>query len=283
MSIKRNGLSNKLTAFLKDQSFHCDVTGPSTAQIVMLRGCKINDDGSISGNGKATQYTDRYDDVLIVYGQKAKGQPFLEMFKATAKPGLAWIHHPSYAGSGQGCPTVQPCQVCYGRGDHRGHEAMRQVGQPIPVIRDLNDNAKLEPTDKLDYPIWTGINIHAGGVSNRIGLNSSGCQVIWGGWEGTPWKTFHNIIYKVAKQQKIFHYTVVDFDMFAQWHDHPPFKNILFGSYGKSVSDFQRKLVASGYLGSALVDGKWGMGTDRAVRYYQKAINQPANGIIKVS
>src|SRR3972149_3187497 len=115
MSIPLKGLSLKLADFLRDQSFTCDGTSPGTAQLIMLRGCKVNADGSLSEYGDPRIYTDRYDDVMIAFGQKSGGQPYLETFRATAKPGLAWIKHWSYAASNRGCPTVQPGQYQYQR------------------------------------------------------------------------------------------------------------------------------------------------------------------------
>lgn len=284
MAIKRAGLSDKLTAFLRDQSFVCDVTGPGTAQLVMLRGCKINANGSLSAHGDPQVYTDNYDDTLVVYGQKITGTPFLEAFRASAKPGMAWIKHSSYASAGSGCPTVQPGQYAYCRGDHRGHEAMRQVsGCPVCVIRDLDDDARLEASDLVDYPMWTGINIHAGGVSSKVGLNSSGCQVIWGGWQGTPWKTFHWLIYTVAKKQQVFHYALVDFMTFATWHDAGPVRLLMFGSVGEDVRELQERLMRAGFFAAALVDGKFGRGTDRALRAWQKAQGMKPTGIARLS
>lgn len=284
MAIKRVGLSDKLTAFLADQSLVCDVTGPGTVQLVMLRGCKVNLDRSISANGDPQVYTDGYDDVLVAYGQKATGTPFLETFRASAKPGMAWIKHPSYASAGSGCPTVQPGQYPYCRGDHRGHEAMRQVsGFPVCVIRDLDDDAKLEASDLVDYPMYTGINIHAGGVSSKVGLNSSGCQVIWGGWQGAPWQTFHKLTYTVAKKQQVFHYALVDFMTFATWHDAGPVKLLMFGAKGQAVRTLQTYLANGGFFGAGMIDGKFGRGTDRAVRAWQRAQGLKPTGVTRLT
>ena len=285
MAIAKKGLSDKLSEFLADQAWRDDSTKNGSAQLVMLRGCTINANGSLSDNGNATTYTDHYDDVMVAYGRKAGGARYLETFRASAKPGLAWIHSPSYAGSTKGCPTVQAGQYKYGRGQHRGHEALRQIGYPIVVIRDLDQDEKLELTDLVDYPINTGINIHAGGSSSRIGLNSSGCQIIWGGWTGKPWTTFHDLIYRVAGKQSIYHYTVCNFMDFGRWHDHPEQRQSLysalrFGSYGPRVEELQKRLARAGYFGSALVDGEFGRGTDRAVRAFQQRNGLPCDGVV---
>jgi hypothetical protein len=283
MAIPLTGLSDKLRQFLATCSFGCDAPAgkPGTAQLVMLRGCRINPDGSLSAGADPATYTDRYDDTLVVFGSKPGGAPYLATFRASAKPGLAWIRHPSYSGSGAGCPTVQPGQYSYVRGLHRGHSALRQApGAPVVVIRDLDDDCRLEPTDLVDYPVATGINIHAGGTSSRVGLNSSGCQIVWGGWDGGPWLAFHHLTYSVARQQQRFAYTLVDFGMFAAWHDGGRELGwVLYGSRGPDVNALQARLIDSGELGSRLRDGVFGRTTDRALRRWQRRHLQQIDGI----
>ncbi|MEN6642105.1 MAG: peptidoglycan-binding domain-containing protein [Armatimonadia bacterium] len=284
MAITREGLSLKLARFLRDQSWQNDAADAGTAQLVCLRGCMVNEDGSLSAKGDPGVYTDHYDDTMIVFGQKANGAPYLETFKASAKPGLAWIRSPQYASANQGCPTVQPGQYRYVRGLHRGHQAMRQAsGSPVCVIRDLDDDAQLEVTDRVDYPMYTGVNIHAGGSSSRVGLNSSGCQVIWGGWGGKPWSTFHKLIYQVAKAQSVFHYMVADFLFFGKWHDDGQagrqFTNLLYGSCGGRVKKLQEALAEHGYYGSKIIDGEFGRVTDEGLRAYQRSLRLQPDGI----
>jgi len=286
VAIAKKGLSGKLSSFLADQAWRNDSQWNGTAQIVCLRGCKINADGSLSDNGNAVKYTDHYDDVMVVFGRKPGGEQYLETFAASAKPGLAWVRHRSYAGSGRGCPTVQPGQYKYARGKHKGRSAMRQAsGYPVCVIRDLDQDARLEESDLVDYPLYTGINIHAGGIGSHIGYNSSGCQIIRGGWYGRAWRTFHDLIYRVAGKQKLFHYTVADFLAFGEWHDHPekrrgPCSVLRFGSYGGRVEQLQERLSAAGYYGHAIVDEEFGRMTDEAVRVYQRKHGLPCDGAV---
>jgi len=284
VAIPRSGLSDKLRLFLRGQNFRDSSQERGSAQLVMLRGCKINADKSLSLGVSPEVYTNRYDDVLVVFGTKEKGQPYLEAFRASAKPGLEWIRSPQYAGSGCGCPTVQPGQYQYVRGLHRGHEALRQrPGCPVVVVRDLDQDAKLELSDRVDYPTTTGINIHAGGTSERVGWNSSGCQVLWGGWNG-PWVVFHDLVYRVAKKQEVFYYTVVDFEHFAKWHDAGrerwKYEWLMFGSYGRAVEQLQAALAQRGYYGKALVDGEFGRVTDEGVRAYQRKAGLRPTGIV---
>ncbi len=284
MAIAKAGLSVKLAQFLTDQAWRNDATGPGTAHLICLRGCTVGTDGSLSAKGDPREYTDHYDDTMIIFGQKANGSPYLETFKASAKPGLAWIHSSTYAGSDKGCPTVQPGQYRYARGDHRGHEALRQADKsPVCVIRDLDDDARLELTDLVDYPMYTGINIHAGGSGGKVGLNSAGCQVIWGGWSGPPWTTFHDLVYRVAKKQELFHYTLADFLSFGKWHDGGQagtgVADLLFGSCGAPVTKLQQALAAHGFYGGSIVDGEFGRVTDEGLRAYQKSCGLQPDGI----
>jgi len=285
MAIQLDGLTFKLCQFALDQSFRCDATGPGTAQIFMLRGCRINKDGSLSVYGDPLVYTDHYDDVMVVIGQKDGGQWFSAPYQASSKPGRAWIEHWSYRGKDRGCPTVQPGQYAYKRGWHRGHQALRQAG-PVCAIRDLNQNAKLELSDRVDYPFGTGINIHAGGRSSYVGYNSSGCQVIRQGWTGAAWRGFRHIIYNVAAEQDIFHYVVADFAEFGRWHDaedRTKHRFLRFGSYGERVEELQRALAVRGYYGAALIDGEFGRVTDEGLRVWQTAHGVLPTGCVKLS
>ena len=285
MSIARDGLSIKLAEFLSDQSFRNDATEPGTAQIVMLRGCKVNADGSLSAqSGAGPVTTNRYDDVLAVFGQKTGGQPYAAYYEATAQPGRVWVKHSSYNGIARGCPTVQPGQYRYKRGTHRGHRAMVQAGSPVCVIRDIDQDGVIEASDRVDYPIWTGINIHAGGLDDIVDWDSSGCQVIRGGWGGNAWTQFYHIIYSVAKKQDIFHYALVDFAEFGRWHDaadRAMHKLLRFGSHGKHVAALQAMLSRAGYYGAAICDGEFGRVTDEGLRAWQKATGQQPTGMVE--
>ena len=283
MAIQLDGLTFKLCQFALDQSFRCDATGPGTAQIFMLRGCKVYKNRELREGSDPLVYTDHYDDVMVALGQKGGGQRYLATYQASAKPGLVWIKHRSYRGRNWGCPTVQPGQYAYKRGWHRGHKAMVQAG-PVCVIRDVDQDAKLELSDRVDYPFGTGINIHAGGRSSRVGYNSSGCQVIRQGWTGAAWRGFRHIVYSVAAKQSIFHYVVVDFAEFGRWHDADDRAEhcfLRFGSYGERVEELQQDLFIAGYYGGALIDGEFGRVTDEGLRVYQKDHGLPPTGIVR--
>jgi len=268
MAIKLKGLSPKLTAFLADCSFPCDVTGPGTVQLVMLRGCRATDKDLRVQPTKRDQYSD----VLVAYGLKGNGDPFLATFRASARPGAYWVDHPSYT-EARGCPTLQPGQYLYQRGLHKGRKAMVQAGRVV-VWRDADDDWQLDLEEALrpDYSA-TAINIHAGGTNISIGIWSSGCQIVWGGWGGTPWLTFRDLVYRVASEQKLFSYTVIDYAMLCEWWNAPEGKKpqwLLYGSVGQQVTRLQNVLMEYGWLRANHVTGKFDPDTDLAVRRRQE-------------
>ena len=170
------------------------------------------------------------------------------------------------------------------RGLHSGHSALRQANAPICVIRDLNRNGRMDPSDLFDYPVTTGINIHAGGLSENIGAWSGGCQVIPGGWYGVDWEQVHHRVYTTAAKQTIFHYTLVDFEFFVAWDNARQAgvrsRHILYGSFGPAVHDLRVQLGVT----DDLVDGEWGPKTDKAVRGWQRKQGQVLpSGIVRVT
>jgi hypothetical protein len=269
MAIKTDGLSSIIPQFLADLHMGCDVTGPGTVQIGCFRGCQYN------GSDLRVQRTslDQYSDVLWAFGQKPDGDPFAAYLQGTARPGAYWVKHPSYS-KARGCPTLQPGQYPYRRGPHKGKPAMNQAGRVV-VIRDGDDDSSIDPEEayRPDYGA-TAINIHAGGsTALPVGIWSSGCQAIAGGWSGKPWRTFHDIVYKLAAGQNVFRYALVDYGMFCQWWNRPQDCKpqwVMYGSSGQDVLELQQRLVDSGYLADVDVTGKWGMDTDLAYRRYQR-------------
>ncbi|MBU0610882.1 MAG: hypothetical protein KKI08_23585, partial [Armatimonadetes bacterium] len=213
--IRFEGLSKVIEEFLGDQCFRVDSGGVGSAQIVGIRGARIVRGGGgkvqgISVTARPAVVTDRYDDVIFVCGKKANGERYSDIFRASLQPGRA-SHGLSYYRN-RGCPTVQPGQYRYCRGVHcppsgNAYAAMVQGG-PVVVIRDYDQDAVIEGTDRWDYPA-RALNIHAGGTGESVGRWSEGCQVIWGGRAaGSPWQRFKHLIYEVAAKQSVFHYTL---------------------------------------------------------------------------
>lgn len=283
MAIPREGLSLIIPEFLSDCGFACDVTGPGTLQIITFRGCKF----TAKDLRERPTVTDQYSDVMLAFGIKSGGQRFLECFRASARPGDYWVRHRDYRGPSAGCPTLQPGQYLYQRGDHRGHQAMIQAAQ-VCQVRDYDQDGRTDPNEALTptYDRWRGTNIHAATTIN-VGASSSGCQVIAGGWGGAPWQTFHSLVYKAAGNQDLFRYTVVDYAMFCTWWNAPQDDKpqwIMYGSRGDDVLDEQEHLVLNGYLARNAVTGTWGPDTDIAWRRYQRKAQrmQVPDGIKRV-
>jgi len=283
MAIPLAGITHKFRDFLAAQSMVCDVPGPGMCHLLCLRACQVQGD-QVVANGIPFDSTNRYDDTMFAFGEKANGKGrFLQHFEASARPGHSWIRAAIYRGSGRGCPTVQPGQYAYVRGLHRGKPALRQApGAAVLVIRDVDQDAHLEPTDIVDYPISTGINIHAGGRSRYVGRNSSGCQVIRGGWTGAAWQRFRDLIYRECAGQDLWHYTLMDWADFGAWHDAGKDQReqeaLWFGSSGTCVAELQELLVREGYLRAHSVGAIWEPATDRAVRRWQRD-----RGVMEVS
>lgn len=282
MAIKLDGLSKIIPYFLVDCSFPYDVAGPGTAQIGCFRGCKTND---VDLRVQQTRL-DQYSDVMWAFGRKPDGSDFAVYLQGSARPGAYWVNHPDYTKI-RGCPTLQPAQYLYRRGDHKGHEAMNQAGRVV-VIRDSDDDNIIDPEEAFrpDYSA-TQINIHAGGSAKLpVGTWSSGCQVIADGWNGKPWRTWHDIVYRVAAAQKLFRYTLVDYTMFCEWWNAPKGQKpkwMLYGSLGQNVSDWQQKLVKLGLIAGAGITGKFDPDTDLATRRWQRAGGMKVpNGIVKL-
>ena len=275
------GLSLSVEKFLKDQSMRCDATVAGTIQLFAFRGCKpVYDRGRVIGLESQPvpwKVTDRYDDIMFVSGFKSHrkgGGRFSAIHPLSTQPGFASFRLPYYRPANRGCPVIQPGQFAYKRGRHRGKQALR-AAKRILVIRDLDDDTRIEPTDMWDYPHPDrGINIHAGGRSSRVGLNSSGCQVLRYGWFGKQWKQFRNFVYNTAAGQMRFHYTVMDTAFFELWldaDDKTPYKRLWFGSIGLKVRRLQKALAEADFYHGRGVDGYFGPKTHEAVRKWQTA------------
>jgi len=189
----------------------------------------------------------------------------------------------------RGCPTVQPGQYQYQRGTHHppsgnSYAAMIQRA-PVVVVRDYDQDAVVEPTDRWDYPA-SGLNIHAGGTGTSVGRWSEGCQVIAGGRAArSPWSGFRRLIYGVAAGQSVFHYTLINGTFLGKWFDagaagRAQWRRLWFGSHGEAVVALQEKLVKLGHYHAGGVDGEFGVKTHQAVRRWQAAEGKAVTGVV---
>jgi len=284
------GLSTVMDDFLRDQSFRLDATGPGRIQLVGIRGCKIlRGAGRVLGLSLADKpeaITNRYDDTMLVYGQKGFGERFSAVYPMSTQPGLKSFWLSCYRPRNEGCPVVQAGQYAYERGLHKQkYQAIRQAG-PVVALRDIDQDANIEPdSDRWDYPRWTGINIHAGGSSARVDYYSAGCQVIQGGYGGAAWKQFRHFVYEIAAEQKVFHYTLVDGHCFGCWFNARQgasgisLRRLYYGSQGEQVKALQRALEGQGCYHARGIDGNFGVETHKAVRRLQRERGERQTGV----
>ena len=282
-------LSTVMDDFLRDQSFCRDATGPGRIQLVGIRGCTIRRDrGRIIGISVAANpeaITNRYDDTMLVYGQKPTGDRFSALYPMSTQPGLKSFWLSCYRPPTKGCPVVQAGQYEYQRGLHKQrYKALRQAA-PVVALRDIDRDAILEPeSDRWDYPRWTGVNIHAGGRSARVDYYSAGCQVIQGGYGGAAWKQFRRFVYEIAAGQGVFHYTLIDGRFLGQWfnarQDSIVLRRLYYGSVGERVRLLQTALLAQGYYHARGVDGDFSIETHRGVRRWQRSTGRTQTGVV---
>lgn len=294
--IRFKGLSTVMDKFLADQSFRRDATGPGRIQLCGIRGCVIGYERGkvvgISTSDKPEAVTNRYDDVMVVYGFKPGGQLFSALYPMSTQPGIASTWLKGYLKKGKGCPTVQAGQYPYRRCTkydlHQGKYWALRTDRHVLVIRDVDKDTIPEPeTDLWDYPCQTGINIHAGGASAKVDFYSAGCQVIKGGYRGHDWKQFHDFCYETASSQSIFHYALIDGRFLGEWYNasHKPtdpvtLRRLYFGSQGERVRLLQAELQAKGYYHARGVDGDFGTATHQAVRRWQRAHEVAQSGVV---
>jgi hypothetical protein len=153
---------------------------------------------------------DRYNDSIVLFGTT------LRVFRASVDPGAHYTANPL---NPQGCANLKNGSYLYVKGLHRNsYQALRQAagadGQ-VTVWRDRDEDHQRD-ADEIEQTGHFGINIHAGGTSDRVGRNSAGCQVIWGGrGRGSPWLAFMALIDAAASRtnanrQRHFRYVLVD-------------------------------------------------------------------------
>ncbi len=150
---------------------------------------------------RTTNVPDRYNDTIItVVGDTVRVYP------ATVDPGKTYTMSPL---DRDGCAHLMNGQYRYQPGTHKGHPAFVQAAS-VKIWRDANKDHRRSGSDIVETG-WFGINIHAGGIRDEVGPWSAGCQVIWGGWGGAPWTSFHAAV-QAGRTKPTFAYTLADID-----------------------------------------------------------------------
>lgn len=239
-------------------------------KIFGVRGCKFV-------NGQCVvveERVDYFDDTLVLFDPDNN---YIDHVPCTAgQPGWYWIQ------KSPGAAFVRYGLAVYQRGLHKGtYKALRQVQDEtgvVPVIRDINQDGYADidshSVDQFDYPLDTGINIHAcTGTPANVGIWSAGCSVVQGDWQGERWQTVFNAVYRKYDYQTRFPYAIVN----AKWLSEDSTKRLMFGSMGASVTKLQQFLNEKGY--GVEVTGRFLEETDRAYRSWQRKNGTPGDGI----
>lgn len=118
---------------------------------------------------------DFFDDLISIFEMTAEGWQ-AHHYEASTLPGLPYLRKPLVD---QGVAILVPGQYrdAYRIGLHKGkYPALVQV-RPVKVYRD-NDRDEVYDKRNVEEGLF-GINIHrVPGDSDRVGMNSAGCQVI---------------------------------------------------------------------------------------------------------
>jgi len=172
---------------------------PGQLHILGIRGA-VPVGGDIGGDTLTLDGNrpDHYDDSLVLFGTR------LESFRGSVDPGVWYTEKPLHP---DGCAhLLNGGPYAFELGPHKGHPALRQAAS-FPFWRDLDRDGIRDGTvpEQLVRRGVIGLNIHAGGSSAVVGPNSAACQVIWGGWGGTPWLQFYAAC-KASGQQRFLYW-----------------------------------------------------------------------------
>lgn len=157
---------------------------------------------SLSNHKKVTNTQNAYDDSIYVLWLDAGGEKHCEHFKATVDPGKFAKYY-----NAKGDAHLVDGQYKYKVGTHKGYAALNQA-EKVCIWRDKNKDGDQDADETTEYWGYYGINIHAGGTTDNVGNWSAGCQVIWGGKTGVPYKRFMTLM-NTDPDKKMF-YTLVD-------------------------------------------------------------------------
>lgn len=137
---------------------------------------------NIFGVRNSDTEADTFDDAVGLLWRDKTGLWIIAQYDATTDPGLYYRLNPiNKEGSAIICPGQH--KACYKVGQHKGYEAMQQIG-PMDYVRDNNKNGVLDFLYKVagakHYREIAATNIHHAGQGKSLrNYNwSAGCQVI---------------------------------------------------------------------------------------------------------
>lgn len=165
------------------RTFHPNVVDPAEG-IVELLGIAGWSDGGVIENTR-----NRYNDMIFQIWVEGS-QKHVKGFKASTAPG-----HFSNFYNTKGDAHLMKCSTGttdgryrYKVGKHKGYTALNQA-EDFKVWRDKDKDGIQKSTSLVESGRF-GINLHAGGVKEKVGNWSAGCQIIWGGKTGAEWTEF---------------------------------------------------------------------------------------------
>lgn len=162
-----------------------EITYQDLQEIFVGKGYAFFDNGSYNVNlfgiRSGDLRVDEFNDIIGVAYRDDFGNPKLELFRATTKPGLYYLKNK--LGNIDGTAILIPGQYrgCWTLGFHRGYKALVQKGLGIfKVWRDSDSDSGLDTGGEV-FDNVTGLNLHTTSFNNevdRVGRYSAGCQVV---------------------------------------------------------------------------------------------------------
>lgn len=151
---------------------------------------------------KVTNAKDAYNDTIYVLYVDADGTRCVEAFRASVEPGR-FEKKLNPEGDAHLCDG----RYEFRRGLQQGRYPALVQASPVKVWRDADKSGSQDETEHRIHTGYYGINIHYAGTTDRVGMWSAGCQVIWGGANG-PWTRLMALVDR--SPQQTFPYTLVD-------------------------------------------------------------------------
>jgi peptidoglycan hydrolase-like protein with peptidoglycan-binding domain len=257
-----------IIGFITSLGFNID-NSKNQMNILGLQGISINEvDNLLVPFSLNSNDPNKYNDVIIIFRRPEEVWALL----GSIDPGNYYTQNPM---SRLGCAHLVFTQHVYTTGLHQGkYRALRLFNEKGYIYKDFDKDYNPDPNEKIEIAEGSGINIHAGGSGPEIGKWSAGCQIIWGGWEGTPYKKLIEWAYQDSPTHKFF-YTLWRGKDFLRYTTHPEvFKPTLqLACISPMVSKIQERLGLK-------ADGIFGKGTYEAIVSFQKSKNLIADGVV---
>jgi hypothetical protein len=200
-------------ARLEAYAEHCGcIVKPNTLRLFGLKGAKPygNDPSGLSVRLVKNEL-DQWNDTIGVWGTE------VEIFLGTTDPGLKYTEEPMNANGAAHLLAIEEAHKSWTfvKGLHHQQYPCLDQGVPFTVRRDKDRDGDAEPVEPIDTG-WFAIQIHAGGMGDKVGAWSAACQVLWGGrGPGSPWDKFWSII--EASGQASFEYFLMDASKLAEF------------------------------------------------------------------